>query len=381
LNGSGRFRRGSKIKDENLMKPNDWITDLRVYEPGKPLEEVARELGFDDLESIVKVASNENELGPSPMAIEAMQESISDMHRYPDGGTFYLKQKLADKLDVDPEHLLFGCGSNELIVFLGHVFLGPGKNLIMGAEAFAVYFLVAALYQAECLRVPMPEHTHDLTAMLDAITPDTRMVAICNPNNPTGTMVSQEAIDRFVEQLPDHVVAVFDEAYFEVMPEERKPDVLKYIRAGKQNVMVLRTFSKAYGLAGLRIGYAVGHPEIIQLLNKVRQPFNVNSMAQAAAMAALDDVTHLVETREMIFQGIAFFERELPKLGIETVPSGANFILVKTGKGREVFQALQQRKVIVRPMDPYGLPDHIRITIGTPGQNQTILDALKEVLK
>ncbi|MCF7817422.1 MAG: histidinol-phosphate transaminase [Kiritimatiellales bacterium] len=362
------------------MKAKEWISDLRVYEPGKPIEEVARELGFDDIASIVKVASNENELGPSPMAIEAMQESIAQMHRYPDGGAFYLKRKLADKLDIDPEHLLFGCGSNELIVFLCHVFLGQGTNLVMGATAFAVYFLAAAMYQGEVVRVPMPEHTHDLDAMLAAITPATRLVVICNPNNPTGTMVSQAAIDRFVEQLPDHVVAVFDEAYIEVMPEDRKPDVLKYIRAGKENVIVLRTFSKAYGLAGLRIGYAIGHPELIGLLNKVRQPFNVSGMAQAAAMAALDDVAHLVETRAMVFEGLAFFERELPRLGITTVPSVANFILVKTGNGRAVFQALQKRKVIVRPMDPYGLPDHIRITIGTPEQNQTVLDALKEVM-
>jgi len=362
------------------MKAKEWISDLRVYEPGKPIEEVARELGFDDVAEIVKVASNENELGPSPMAIEAMQEAIPEMHRYPDGGAFYLRRKLADNLDIVPENLLFGCGSNELIVFLCHVFLGQGTNLIMGAEAFAVYFLAAAMYQADTIRVPMPEHVHDLDAMLAAITPETRLVAICNPNNPTGTVVSQEAIDRFIEKLPDHVVAIFDEAYFEVMPEEQKPDVLKHIRAGKENIIVLRTFSKGYGLAGLRIGYAVAHPELIGLLNKVRQPFNVNAIAQAAAIAALDDVPHLVETRQMVFQGLEFFERELPKLGIEVVPSGANFIMVKTGNGREVFQELQKRKVIVRPMDPYGLPEYIRITIGTPEQNQVILNALKAVM-
>lgn len=362
------------------MKAKEWVSDLRVYEPGKPIEEVARELGFDDIAEIVKVASNENELGASPMAMEAMQEAIPEMHRYPDGGAFYLKKKLAGKLGVEPENLLFGCGSNELIVFLCHVFMEPGKNLVMGAEAFAVYFLANALYRGETVRVPMPDHVHDLDAMLAAITPDTRLVAICNPNNPTGTMVSPKAIDAFIEKLPDHVVAIFDEAYFEVMPDDMKPDVLKHIRAGRENVIVLRTFSKAYGLAGLRIGYAVGHPEFINLLNKVRQPFNANSMAQAAAMAALDDVTHIVETRDMIFQGLEFFGRELPKIGVEVVPSGANFVLVKTGNGREVFQELQKRKVIVRPMDPYGLPDHIRITIGTPEQNQVMLDALKEVL-
>jgi histidinol-phosphate aminotransferase len=362
------------------MKAKDWISDLRVYEPGKPIEEVARELGFDDLAGIVKVASNENELGPSPQSIEAMQEAICEMHRYPDGGAFYLKRKLAGMLGVTPEQLLFGCGSNELIVFLCHVFMEPGRNLVMGAEAFAVYFLANAMFQGETIRVPMPEHVHDLDAMRAAITPDTRIVAICNPNNPTGTMVSPAAIDAFIEKLPDHVVAVFDEAYFELMPEDMKPDVLKHIRAGRENVVVLRTFSKAYGLAGLRIGYAVGHPELIGLLNKVRQPFNINAMAQAAAMAALDDVTHIVETREMVFQGLGFFERELPALGIETVPSVANFILCKTGNGRSVFQELQKRKIIVRPMDPYGLPEHIRVTIGTPAQNQATLDALRDIL-
>ncbi|MEI6891197.1 MAG: histidinol-phosphate transaminase [Pontiella sp.] len=362
------------------MKPKDYISDLRVYEPGKPMDEVARELGFDDLAEIIKVASNENELGPSPRALEAMQKALAEMHRYPDGGAFHLKQKLATQLGVEPENLLFGCGSNELIVFLCHVFMEPGKNLIMGAEAFAVYFLANAMYQGETIRVPMPEHVHDLDAMLEAITPDTRLVCICNPNNPTGTMVAPEAIDAFIEKLPEHVVVVFDEAYFEVMPDDMKPDVLKHIRAGKENVLILRTFSKAYGLAGLRIGYAVAHPALINLLNNVRQPFNVNLMAQTAALAALDDLPHLEATRKMVFQGLEFFERELPKLGVEPIPSGANFMLVKTGKGRAVFQELQKRKVIVRPLDPYGLPDHIRITIGTPAQNQTLLDSLKEVL-
>ena len=362
------------------MIVKEWISDLRVYEPGKPIEEVARELGFEDLAGILKVASNENELGPSPLAIEAMKNAAPEMHRYPDGSAFFLKQKLAEMIDVTPENLLFGCGSNELIVFLCHVFLQKGANLIMGAEAFAVYFLAAAMYEGDVIRVPMPGHVHDLDAMLAAVTPDTRLVAVCNPNNPTGTMVSTDALDAFLERLPNHVVAIIDEAYFEVMPEEMKPDVLKYIRNGRENVIVLRTFSKGYGLAGLRLGYAVGHPDLIALLNKVRQPFNVNAMAQVAAMAALDDVTHLVETREVVSKGLAFFTKELSELGIEVVPSGANFVMVKTGRSREVFEELQKRKVIVRPMDPYGLPDYIRITVGTPEQNETILNALKEVL-
>ena len=362
------------------MIPKDYISGLKVYEPGKPIEEVARELGFDDIAEIIKVASNENELGPAPMAVEAMQEQIAQMHRYPDGGAFYLKRKLAGNLGVTPDQILFGAGSNELIVFLGHVFLEQGTNLIMGAEAFAVYFLVASMYGADTIRVPMPDHVHDLNGLLKAITPETRLVAVCNPNNPTGTVVSPDALDHFIENLPDHVVAIIDEAYFEIMPEDSKPDVLRHIRAGKENVILLRTFSKAYGLAGLRIGYGVGHPDLISLLNKVRQPFNVNAMAQVAAMAALDDVTHLVESREMVEQGIRFFEEELPRIGVETTPTGANFILCRTGNGQEVFQELQKRKVIVRNMDPYGLPEHIRITIGTPEQNRTVIEALKEVL-
>ena len=362
------------------MKPKDWISDLRVYEPGKPIEEVARELGFDDVADILKVASNENELGPSPLALKALQDAVTVMHRHPDGGAFYLKRKLAEKLDIAPENLLFGCGSNELIVFLCHVFLQPGTQLIMGEEAFAVYFLAAAMYRGEVVRIPMPAHVHDLDAMLAAITPDTRLLAVCNPNNPTGTMVSPEAIETFIEDLPDHVVAIFDEAYVEVMPEAMRPGVIRHVQEGRENIIVLRTFSKAYGLAGLRIGYGIAHPALIGLLNKVRQPFNVNAMAQAAAMAALDDVAHLAKTREMVAEGIVFFALELPKLGCEVVPSGANFVLVKTGRGREIFLELQKRKVIVRPMDAYGLPEYIRITIGTPEQNRTVLKALKEVM-
>jgi histidinol-phosphate aminotransferase len=216
--------------------------------------------------------------------------------------------------------------------------------------------------------------------MLAAVTPETRLIAVCNPNNPTGTTVSPAALDAFIEQLPDHVVAIIDEAYFEVMPEEMKPDVIRHIRAGRENIIVLRTFSKGYGLAGLRLGYAVAHPALINLLNKVRQPFNANAMAQAAAMAALDDDAHLARSRETVARGIEFFARELPKLGIEVIPSGANFVMMKTGRGREVFLELQKRKVIVRPMDGYGLPEYIRITVGTAEQNKAILAALKDVV-
>lgn len=365
------------------MKMNSWIADVPVYEPGKPIEEVARELGFEDVAEIIKVASNENELGPSPKAVDAMASAANEMHRYPDGGCFYLKEKLAQKLGVAPDHLLFGNGSNELIEFLGHVFLAPGANLVMSECAFVVYRLVAALFNAEVIAAPMKNFTHDLDAMLDAITPETRMVIVCNPNNPTGTVVTPDQIDSFLERLPDHVLAVFDEAYFELMPDEAQPNLIDKIKAGRENLLVLRTFSKAYGLAGLRIGYAVGNAKLIGALNHVRQPFNVNAMAQAAALAALDDDAHLQKTRQANFQGLERFASSFPTIGngLEFVPSFANFVLVKTGNGRDVVAELQKRKVIARPMNGYGLPDWIRITIGTTRQNEEVLSALRAVLE
>ncbi len=362
------------------MKTNEWIPNVPVYEPGKPIEEVARELGFDDATEILKVASNENELGPSPKALEAMKVAAGEMHRYPDGGGFYLKQKLADKLEIRSENILLGNGSNELIEFLGHVYLQPGANLVMSEYAFVVYRLIAALFNAETIATPMKKFTHDLDAMLAAITPQTRMLIVCNPNNPTGTINTPEEIETFLENLPPHVLAVFDEAYFELVPDTAKTNLIKHIQKGRKNLIILRTFSKAYGLAGLRIGYAIGNEKLIATLNHARQPFNANAMAQAAALAALDDNHHIAKTREMCFQGLELFAKKLPTLGIEFIPSHANFILIKTGNGREIFAELQKRKIIVRPMTGYGLPSWIRITIGTPEQNESVLAALQEIL-
>lgn len=362
------------------MQQNPWIENVPVYEPGRPIEEVARELGVEDIEDILKVASNENELGPSPLALKAIQEAAAQMHRYPDGGCFYLKEKLAGRLGVRPSNLIFGNGSNELIEFLGHVYLGPGRRLVMSDMAFVVYRLVCALFNAEVTAVPMKDYTHDLEAMLEAITPDTRLIAICNPNNPTGTAVTPAQIDRFMERLPAHVLAVFDEAYIEIMPGKDRPDLLHYIREGYPNLLLLRTFSKAYGLAGLRLGYAIGHPDRIAALEHVRQPFNTNAMAQAAAMAALDDEDHLARSCKLVEQGLAFFAHELEKLDIPFVPSSANFIMVKTGNGREMCAALQQRHIITRPMGGYGLPEWIRITLGTPEQNARVITTLHNLL-
>jgi len=365
------------------MKTKKWISHVPVYEPGKPLEEVARELGFSDVAELIKVASNENELGPSPKAIAAMASVAQEMHRYPDGGSFYLKKRLADHLGVNPGNLILGNGSNELIEFLGHVFLEPGAHWVMSEYAFVVYRLVAALFHAEVLAVPMKNFRHDLDAMLSAITPETRMVVVCNPNNPTGTLKPPQEMEPFLNALPDHVLAVIDEAYFEFVPDALQSDVLKRIRDGQKNIIVLRTFSKAYGLAGLRIGYGIANEELISTLQHVRQPFNINAMAQAAARAALEDDEHIEKTRQMVSQGLAFFAEKLPTLGkdgVEFVPSCANFILVKTGNSCRVFEELQKRKIIIRPMNGYALPDWIRITIGTPPQNERVFEALNELL-
>jgi histidinol-phosphate aminotransferase len=359
---------------------NPWIKSLSVYEPGKPIEEVARELGFDDIDLIAKLASNENPLGPSPKAVKAMIACAEQMHRYPDGGGYYLRQALAAKLNVEMDTLILGTGSNELIELLAHVFLRKGVNIVMADRAFVVYRLVAAAEEASTLAVPMiGGMTHDLKAMLKAITPDTRLVFIANPNNPTGTCVTPSELDRFMDKVPDHVLTVFDEAYIELMPAELQPDTLRYVREGRR-VILLRTFSKAYGLAGLRIGYGVAEPGCAALLHRVRQPFNVNSMAQVAAIAALGDDAFVAKTRRLVQSGLAYIEQACKKAGLETVPSVANFILIKTGRGREVFKALQAEKVIVRPMDGYGLPDHVRVTVGTRAENAQCMKALLKVL-
>lgn len=358
---------------------NPWVAGLGVYEPGRPIEEVARELGFADVDDVIKLASNENALGPSPLAIKAVRKAARRMHLYPDGGAYYLRHALARKLQVQPEQLLIGAGSNEIIELLGHVFLNQSANIVMADRAFVVYKLVAAAARAEAILVPMRNFTHDLAAMQAAITSATRLVFIGNPNNPTGTMVDGKAIGRFLQHLPEQVIAVLDEAYVELLPPAQQPDVLPHVRAGRK-VVILRTFSKTYGLAGLRVGYAIAPAECIQLLHRVRQPFNVNALALVAAEAALDDDLHVARTRGMVSRGLRYLGAEFERMGLPYVPSSANFILVEVGAGRRVFEALEREGVIVRPMDSYGLSHHVRITVGTPGENRRVIGALKKVL-
>ncbi|MEI6562728.1 MAG: histidinol-phosphate transaminase [bacterium] len=364
------------IKD--LAKP--WVAGLGIYEPGRPIEEVAREMGFQDADEIIKLASNENALGPSPKAVAAMKKAARQMHLYPDGGAFYLRQALGQKLNISPEQIIVGSGSNELIEFIGHVFLDSSTAIVMADRAFVVYKLVADMFRARTIKVPMKDFTHDLDAMLAAITPDARIVFVANPNNPTGTMVDQAALDRFMERIPDHVVVVFDEAYIELLPPDRQPDCLKYVRDGRKAI-VLRTFSKTYGLAGLRIGYGIASEDCIKLMQRVRQPFNTTAMAQVAAIAALEDDAFVARTRAMTQEGVAYFEAVFSRMKLEYVPTAANFILVKVGPGRAIFDAMQRAGVIVRSMDPYGLPEYIRITVGTRTENKRCISALKKIIK
>ena len=359
------------------LNPN--LKNLPVYQPGRPIEEVARELGLP-ADSIIKVASNENPFGPSPLAVAAMQKALAGVNLYPDGNAFYLKQKLAAKLGVEPANLVLGNGSNEIIEFVGHALLAPGDDVVVSQFCFAVYPIVTKLFGANLITVPAKNYGHDLPAMLRAITPRTRIVFVANPNNPTGTLAPREELIKLVNDVPDDVLLVMDEAYIEFLDDPL--DLVSLVRLGaRKNLILMRTFSKIYGLAGLRIGYGIGNPELIAALEKIRQPFNVNLLAQTAALAALDDAGHVRKTRQNNFYGLEFFACAFRDLKLEFVPSHANFILVRVGPGQKVFEAMQKQGVIVRPMGGYQLPEWIRISIGTPQENERCLTALKAALK
>jgi histidinol-phosphate aminotransferase len=356
---------------------NRQLRELAVYEPGKPIEETARELGVDP-STIVKLASNENPLGPSPKALQAMRTALENAHLYPDGSGFYLRKALAAKLSVAPENVILGNGSNEVIEFLGHAFLNPGDDVITCQYAFIVYKLLATAFGVRTIETPSPDYQQNLDATLDAITAKTRIIFIPNPNNPTGTLISKRAIDSFMSRVPDSIVVVFDEAYFEFLDDP--PDTLRFIRDGR-NVVVLRTFSKIHGLAGIRIGYAIAPPEMTEVLHKTRQPFNVNSIAHAGAIAALDDEAHLRETKRVIDEGRAYLQEQLSEMQIPFVPAAANFVMANVGDACAAFQKLLQRKIIVRPLKGYGLPEWVRISVGTMEENKKLVGALREVIR
>lgn len=345
-----------------------------VYEPGKPIDEVARELGLDPT-SILKLASNENPLGASPMGVEAAIRALGHSELYPDGGCFALRHRLAARHGLAPEQFVVGNGSNEILELLGHVFLRPGDEVVMGAPAFIVYKLVTLLFGAQPIEVPLVNHRHDLAAMARAITPRTKLVFLPSPNNPTGTANSAEEIYTFIRELPPHVVFVLDEAYAEYL--DNPPDLRPLIAEGKK-VIGLRTFSKIYGLAALRVGYGYASPELAAWLNRVRQPFNVNAIGQAAALAALDDAEFVIHTKAINTAGLLQLEEGFRERNLEWVPSVANFMLVKVGDATRIFVELQKRGVIVRPMKPYGMSDWLRVTVGNEVQNRRFLAALDD---
>jgi histidinol-phosphate aminotransferase len=356
---------------------NPALKNVPAYQGGRPIEEVAREMGLPAAD-IIKLASNENPLGPSPAARAAMKRVIDRLHLYPDGNAYYLKQRLAAKLGLKPENFILGNGSNEIIEFVGHALLAPGVDVVQSQYSFIVYLLVARLFGANPVTVPAKKFGHDLKAMLAAITPQTKVVFVANPNNPTGTLASRDEVMRFIEGVPERVLIVMDEAYIEFLAEP--VDLLPLIRGGRPNLLLMRTFSKIFGLAGLRIGYGLASPELIAGLESVRQPFNINAIAQAGALAALDDTEHVRQTRKNNTEGLKQIGDGLARLGVEYIPSVGNFILARVGDGKRVFDEMQKLGVIVRPMGGYELPDWIRISIGTPAENERCLAALKKVI-
>lgn len=350
------------------------IAALSPYVPGKPIDELQRELG---LARVIKLASNENPLGPSPKAMAVLNESAATLHRYPDGGAFKLREALADRWKVTSDHIILGNGSDEVLGLLARTFLSPGDEAVMADQTFVIYKMEVMAAHGKAVAVPLTQWRHNLPAMADAITSRTRLLFVCNPNNPTGTMVSSEEVKRLMARVPEQVIVVFDEAYFEYVRSSEFPDTMAYVRQSR-NAIVLRTFSKIYGLAGLRIGYGVTTPEITNLLNRVRPPFNANSMAQRAALAALNDDEHMAKSRTANEAGMGQVRTGLRQLGFEPVPSEANFLYFDVGKdGREVFEALLREGVIVRHIEGRML----RVTIGQEEENTSFLAALKRVVR
>ncbi len=349
------------------------IRSLSPYVPGKPVEELQRELG---LTRVIKLASNENPLGPSPKAIAALNGAQAMLHRYPDGGATQLRQAIADRWKVAGDQVILGNGSDEILGLLTKTFLTPGDEAIMADHTFVIYKMEVTAVHGKPIVVPLVDWTHDLESMAQAMTPRTRLLFLCNPNNPTGTMVSTESVDRFMARVPQDVIVVFDEAYFEYVRNPQFPDAMAYVKQGR-NAIVLRTFSKIYGLAGLRIGYGVGTPEIIGFLNRVRPPFNANSLAQKAALAALGDDEHVAKSRAVNAAGMEQLEQGLRALGIAPIPSETNFLYFDVKRdGRSVFDALLREGIIVRHIEG----TRIRVTIGLSDENTAFLQALKKVL-
>jgi histidinol-phosphate aminotransferase len=356
---------------------NEHILGIAPYEPGKPVEELERELGIHDA---IKLASNENPLAPSDRVQKAIIDALPTLNRYPDGSGYYLRQALARKHGVTADHIVLGNGSNELIELIVRTFLRPGDEAVVPHPSFVVYPMIVQAAGGIRVMVMLRDYRIDLEAMARAITPMTKIVFVANPNNPTATIVTGDEVSHFMSKVPERTIVVFDEAYTEFAQGPDFPDTLEHISQGRK-VMVLRTFSKAASLAGLRIGYGVADPDAVALMNRIRQPFNVNSLGQVAALAALEDESHTLECVRMIEAGRHYLYDEFNAIGVKYVPSRANFILVDIGRSAsDVYQRLLKEGVIVRPLTSFGMESALRITVGTPQENRRLIKALRKVL-
>ena len=357
-----------------MIPVSDNIKNITPYVPGKPIEELERELGIS---GSIKLASNENPLGPSPKAISAIKKALEGLNRYPDGSGFYLSQALAKKHGVDTNQIILGNGSNELIELVVRTFVQPGDEIISADPSFVVYKLITQAAGGTIVIVPCADMRHDLDVMAERITDKTKIVFVANPNNPTGTMNTTAEMDRFLARVPDHVIVAVDEAYFEYVTHAEYPDSIDYLKEGK-NILALRTFSKIYGLAGLRIGYGITTTEIAGLMNKVRQPFNTNSLAQIGAVAALSDRKHVEKSIAINNEGKQFLSHSFQRLGVTYTPTETNFIYFETARdGKELYTALLKQGVIIRPMGG----NRLRVTIGLPEENKRFVEELEKIIK
>lgn len=377
MNKVGRKRVETLSKDnklELLAMPD--IMKIKSYQPGKPIEEVKRELG---LKTVAKLASNENPLGPSNKAIEAIKKYAGKVNIYPDGGGYYLKRALVEKLGLEEEKIILGNGSDEIISLITRVFLQKGEEAIMGDPSFLMYKIDTQLSQARIIPIPLNDFRLNLPAMAKAITPKTKLIFISNPNNPTGTIVEEKEVRIFLKDLSPQIIVIFDEAYFEYVEDENYPQTINLLN-GESNIVILRTFSKIYGLAGLRIGYGISQPQIIKILNRARPPFNVNSLAQVAALASLKDQDQIIRSKKLIKKEKEYLYSKLDKMKLSYIPTQANFILIKLGiKAPYIEKKLLQDGTIIRGMKAYNLTQYIRLTIGTREQNEKFIRALDKI--
>jgi len=361
-----------KLWKEHLEK-------VKPYVPGKPIEEVRRELG---LNNVIKLASNENPFGPAPGVVRAITEAAGEVNRYPDGGCFYLRQALCKKLSISEDNVIFGNGSDEVIVLALRALLRPDEDVIIAHPTFLVYNIAALVEEANVRTVPMKDFKYDLKSMAEAITDRTKIVFIANPDNPTGSYVTKDEMDDFMRKVPEGVVVFLDEAYYEFAKGGDYPETLELINRDDKNVIITRTFSKAYSLAGLRIGYGLARKGIIEVLNKVREPFNVNSLAQVAAIAALKEEEHLNKSVDLVREEKDRFYSQFDEMGLTYIPSRTNFVLVNARRdSREVFDYLLKRGVIVREMSPWGIDGFIRVNIGLREENEVFFEAFKDAVR